>query len=96
MCALNWKGLRKKANQPIVLQLKHFFPLIFPEITWRSAGMIGGYNPSSIGGGHEYGLAADIYVRVTEDNEKKVGMVFLICLCGMLLSLESKRSSGTR
>ena len=73
MCALNWKGLRKKANQPIVLQLKHFFPLIFPEITWRSAGMIGGYNPSSIGGGHEYGLAADIYVRVIEDNEKKVG-----------------------
>jgi hypothetical protein len=73
MRALNWKGLRKNANQPIVLQLKRFFPLIFPEINWRSEGLVGGYNPASIGGGHEYGLAADIYVRVAEENEKKVG-----------------------
>lgn len=73
MRTMNWKGLRKNANQPIVLQLKRFFPLIFPEIKWRSEGLVGGYNPASIGGGHEYGLAADIYVRVAKENEKKVG-----------------------
>lgn len=74
MCALNWKGLRKDANQPIVLHLKYYFPHIFPEIPkWRPTGLVGGYNPGSIGGGHEYGLAADIYVRATMPNEKKVG-----------------------
>ena len=74
MSALNWEGLRRDANQPIVLHLKHYIPLIFPEIAKSPpAGRVGGYNPASIGGGHEYGLAADIYVNVSVVDEKRVG-----------------------
>jgi|SRR5512143_814662 hypothetical protein len=74
MCALNWTGLRRDANQPIVLELKEYFPRIFPEIPkWQPSGLVGGYNPASVGGGHEYGLAADIYLRVPMENEKRVG-----------------------
>lgn len=74
MCALNWKGLRKEANQPIILYLKKYIPFLFPEIPkWRREGLVGGYNPASFGGGHEYGLAADIYLRASQKNEKKIG-----------------------
>lgn len=74
MSALDWKGLRKDANQPIVVHLKYYFPKIFPEVPmWRSLGIVGGFTPGSIGGGHEYGIAADIYVRVSMPNEKKIG-----------------------
>jgi hypothetical protein len=72
--ALNWTGLRKEANQPVVLMIREFFPHIFYEVPrWRPEGLVGGYNPRSIGGGHEYGLAADIYVRVAMPNEKRIG-----------------------
>jgi hypothetical protein len=71
---LNWKGLRKEAPQPAVTQIRTFFPRIFPEVPqWRREGLVGGYNNKSFGGGHEYGLAADIYVRVIMPDEKRIG-----------------------
>jgi len=74
MIAKNWKGLKKEANQPILVYLKDNFRFIFPEIPkWRSSGLVGGYNPISIGGGHEFGLSADIYVRVSNPTEKMIG-----------------------
>jgi hypothetical protein len=72
--ALNWTGLRKEAAQPIVKHIRTFFPLIFPEVPmFNPKGHVGGYNAASFGGGHEYGLAADIYVRVDMPDEKRVG-----------------------